>query len=330
MVHINDYQESMMELAKPVYDSKRRILLGVGSKVHLKYLEKLDQIGVKYLFVDDVKSKGISLDEMMDMPTWIDMISIVEQAFEAAAKDEFLPLLEIQKAVKKLIEEVKQRNAIVLIPTTAVDRALIPFAHMVNVTLIALQIGKKLGYTNSQLNDLGIGCLLHDIGKVKTSIREDHPESGFNIIRANREISLMSAHIAYQHHETLDGEGFPRKLAQDQVLELAQICSIANDYDNFISLEGLLPHVALEKIMTLSDKKYGHHIVVAFSKGIISYPPGTNVQLNIGKGIVTRIQSNPHRPVVRLHQLQKEIDLNEQPTILVEVVLNEEEEMSKL
>lgn len=165
--------------------------------------------------------------------------------------------------------------------------------------------------------DLGIGCLLHDIGKAKSTVKEDHPIAGFHLLRNIRELSLMSAHIAYQHHETIDGTGFPRMLSGEQVLEFAQICSIANDYDNFVSKEGLLPHVALEKIMTLSEKKYVHTIVVACSKGIISYPPGTNVCLNIGEGIVTRIEANPHRPIVRIHNLNKEVDLNNHPTLII-------------
>jgi putative nucleotidyltransferase with HDIG domain len=328
MIEISEYNDSTMQLAKPVCDSKRRVLLGIGSNVHPKYLEKLKQLGIKYLFIEDVKSKGISLEEMMDMPTWMDIIAIVENSFIAVASDQALPLLQMQKAVKKLIEEVKKRSAVMLIPTTAVDSTLTTFAHLVNVTLIALQIGNKMGYTNSQLNDLGIGCLLHDIGKAKTTQKEEHPEIGFNILRSIREISLMSAHIAYQHHETLDGTGFPRGLEGNKVQEFAQICSIANDYDNFTSLEGLAPHESIERIMSLSDTKYSHRIVLAFSKGIISYPPGTNIQLNIGKGIVTRVESNPHRPVVRLHELNKEIDLNDQPTIVIKSILNEEYQVS--
>ncbi|WP_227937128.1 HD-GYP domain-containing protein [Alkalihalobacillus deserti] len=324
LIELNEYNDSYMQLAKPVYDSKRRVLLGIGTKIHPKYLAKLKQLGIKYLFIEDITSKGISLEDMMEMPTWLDILAIVENAFKAVAANQLIPLLDIRKSVKKLIEEVIKRNAVMLIPTTAVESSLTPFAHAVNVTIIALQTGKKLGYNNSQLNDLGIGCMLHDIGKATTIKQEDHPENGFNILRAYREISLMSAHIAYQHHETLDGQGFPRQLSGDQVLEFAQICSIANDFDNFVSA-GLLPHVALEKIMSLSEKKYEYHIVLAFSKGIISYPPGTNVQLKIGSGIVTRIDSNPHRPIVRIHRLNKEIDLGEQPTLLIESILKEED-----
>lgn len=326
MINIEDYNQNYMQLAKPICDAKKRVLLGTGSTIHPKYKEKLIQLGIRYLFIEDSKSKGISMEEMMDMPTWLDIISIVENAFKSAEAKSPLPLTNIQKSVKQLIEEVSKRPAIMLIPTSAVDQGLSLFAHSVNVTLLALQIGKKIGYTYAQLNDLGIGCLLHDIGKVGATELEKHPETGFNILRAHREISLISAHIAYQHHETIDGKGFPRNLSGDDILEFAQICSIANNYENLVSKEGYVPHEAIEKIMALNEIKYHHHIVLAFSQGIISYPPGTNVQLNIGsrgKGIVTRVVSNPHRPIVRLIDINKEIDLSNQPTIIVESILEE-------
>jgi putative nucleotidyltransferase with HDIG domain len=328
MIGLEEYNESTMQLAKPIYDSKRRVLLGAGNIIHPKYKEKLEQIGIKYLFIEDSKSRGISLEEMMEMPTWLDITTVAENAFKAAETNQPLPLQSVQKAVKKLIEEVKKHEAIVLIPSTAIDQNLSIFAHAVNVTLIALQIGKKIGYTYTQLNDLGVGCLLHDIGKARTSIKEEHPEMGFNIIRSTREVSVVAAHIAYQHHETIDGNGFPRKLSGNQILEFAQICSIANDYDNFVSKEGFLPHEAIEKIMTYSETKYSHRVVLAFSQGIISYPPGTNVQLNMRskvKGIVTRVESNPHRPIVRIFELNKEINLSNHPTIMIESLLKEEE-----
>ncbi|UCZ52870.1 HD domain-containing protein [Bacillus shivajii] len=324
MVNIDDYNEKTMQLAKPVQDEKRRVLLGAGSTIHEKYLSKLKELGIRYLFIEDAKSKGISLDEMMDMPTWMDIIAVVEKTFKDVKENNPLPMIELNKSVKRLTEEVSRNKAIILIPTTTVSASLKPFAHMVNVTLLALQIGKKLGYNGLQLHDLAFGCLLHDIGKAKTDNREEHPETGFNIIRANREISLISAHVAYQHHETLDGKGFPRKIEGKDVLEFAQICSIANDYENAISNEALSPDEAIEKIMTYSNRKYTHDIVLAFHRGIISYPPGTNVKLNIGDGIVTKVIDNPHRPVVRVHKVGKEVSLNQQPTIMIEKVLPEE------
>lgn len=326
LINIEQYDYETMQLAKAIYDSKKRILLGCETRIHPKYLAKLREIGVQSVFVEDAKSAGITLDEMIDMPKWVETISIVEEAYEQIANKRPLPLKSIQKTVKMLIEELNGRKALILIPTSSIDRELAPFAHSVNVTLIALQMGKQLGYTNFQLNDLGIGCLLHDIGK-QAGIEEDkHPEEGFNIIRSNREINLLSAHIAYQHHETIDGEGFPRKLRGEDVIEFAQVCGLANAYENMISRDNISPNDAYERILALSEKKYSYNVVLAFSKSIIGYPPGTSVMLSNGEaGMVTKIISHLQRPVVRLDSSGEEIDLSEEMTIFIDKIIEAEE-----
>lgn len=325
MIKINEYDKKTMQLAKPIIDYKKRVLLASGATIHPKYMLKLKDIGIKSLMIEDAKSLGITLDEMMDMPQWIDAIAIVEETFKQAKKSSFFSLQKLQQTVKKLIEEVQYRKAIVLIPTSMIDEALSLYAHSVNVTLLSLQIGKYLNYNQLQLLELGLGTILHDIGKLFTDEEMEHPQKGFSVLRENRELSIVSAHVSYQHHEMFDGTGYPRKIRENQVIEYAQICSVANDYENMISKEGIPPHEALERIMAFSDKKYSHKVVLAFTNGIISYPPGTHIQLNNGLfGIVTQVESHPHRPIVKVEGIEEEIDLSEKSTLFIKKVFREE------
>ncbi len=325
LISIEEYNRKTMQLAEPIFDYRKRILLASGSTIHPKYMEKLREIGVRNVIVEDAKSAGITLDEMIDMPTWIDAITIVEKAFEQVKQRNELAIVELKKIVKTLINEVSQRKAVILIPTSSIDQQLAPYAHAVNVALISLQIGRKLHLNQLQLNDLGLGCLLHDIGKVKTDDHRLHPEEGFKILKANRELSLPTSHIAFQHHEAFDGSGFPRGIKGKDILEFGQICSVANDYENMISKEGVQPHEAIERIMALVDKKYSHSIVLSFTNGIISYPPGTHIRLNNGLfGIVMRIESHLHRPIIKVEGKSEEIDLSEESTIFIEKVYNDD------
>ena len=321
LININEYDKKTMQLAKPIIDYKKRILLASGSTIHPKYMVKLKDIGIKSLIIEDAQSSGITLDEMMDMPQWVDAIAIVEEAFNHAKRSAFFSLQKLQQTVKKLIEEVQYRKAIVLIPTSMIDEALSLYAHSVNVTLLSLQIGKHLNYNQLQLLELGLGTILHDIGKLLTEDEMQHPQKGFSLLRENRELSIVSAHVAYQHHEMFDGTGYPRKIKENQIIEYAQICSVANDYDNMISKEDMPPHEALEQIMAFTDKKYSHKVVLAFTNGIISYPPGTHIQLNNGRfGIVTKVESHPHRPIVKVEGIHEELDLSEKSTLFIEKV----------
>ncbi|WP_241657802.1 HD-GYP domain-containing protein [Anaerobacillus alkaliphilus] len=324
MISMEEYDRKTMQLAEPIIDYRKRVLLAGGSTIHPKYMEKLREIGIRSLIIEDAKSVGITLDEMIDMPTWIDAIATVERAYEQVRRGKEIVLSELQQSVKKLINEVSQRKAIILIPTSSIDQKLSEYAHAVNVTLISLQIGRRLNLNQLQLNSLGLGCLLHDIGKVLTTEDSQHPDKGFQYLKANRELSLLVSHIAYQHHEAFDGSGFPRGLKGNDILEFAQICSVANDYENMVSESGIQPHEAIERIMALVEKKYSHHVVLSFTNGIISYPPGTHIRLNNGLfGIVTRIESHLHRPIIKVEGISDEVDLSEQSTLFIEKVYND-------
>lgn len=317
VVPITDYNPSSMQLAQPVYDHKRRVLLAAGVTINPKYLDKLIELGIKQLVVEDLESTGITLEEMMDMPTWLDIVQIVQTAYESVATKKPIDVKRIQSAVGQLLMEVLRRQAIMLIPTNSVSKEMQDYAHTVNVALLSMQIGKKMGYNDLQLRDLCIGALLHDIGKAIT-LDQDHAERGFTILRNVREFSLISAHIAFQHHETFDGQGYPRGIGGAEILEAAAICGVANFYENLISERNLPPHEAVEYLMACADSKFSTPIVHAFVNAIPCYTPGTIVYIdNQEKAIVTRITTHLQRPIVRILTTGKEISLADNPTVMM-------------
>lgn len=307
-----------MQLAKPVYNENYKLLLAAGNTIHPKYLEKLIEIGISHLIVEDKESRGITLDEMLDMPTWMDAIQGVQAVYEDVTKNNNFSIRIIQTIANTLVSEVKRRKAIIVAPSTIINNELRSYAHAVNVTLLSLMVGKALMYNDIQLRDLAIGCLLHDIGKVVTSDEMEHPQKGFDLLRKIREINLMSAHIVYQHHETIDGSGYPRGIEGNNILEFAQICGVANVYENMVSKENIAPHEAVEFIMTLHGSKYFERVVQAFCAEIPSYPPGSKVFLhNKEIAIVTRITSHMQRPVVQILSSGEEIALVDNPSLTI-------------
>jgi putative nucleotidyltransferase with HDIG domain len=318
LISTSEYDHVTMQLARPIYDKQKRILLAAGRSIHPKYLERIIAMDIRYLFVEDAVSEGITLDELVDMPTWLDAIEVVQTEFELAASKKALEIPNLQKIATKLLEEVGNRKVIVLIPTTSIAEDLRKYAHSVNVTLLALQVSKRLKINKLQLKDLAIGALLHDIGKAITSDDEQHPLQGFDYLRKAREVSLLSAHVAYQHHEQFDGTGFPRGISGKEFHEFAQVCGICNLFENMISRENIPPHMAMELIMTKSGSGFEPEIVQAFISSIPSYPPGTRVLLNNGQeAIVTKIKSMMQRPVVRYTTTNLEVSLEQEYTLLI-------------
>ncbi|UOF88841.1 HD domain-containing protein [Fodinisporobacter ferrooxydans] len=326
LIKISDYDQLTMQLAKPIYDGKGRVLLAAGNTIHPKYLTKLKELGIRYLIVEDQASTGITLEEMLEMPTWMGAIQVLQDTYETILKKQQFPLIHVQKVVGQLLYEVKRRRAILLIPTTSLAEEMRPYGHAINVTLLALQIGKYLKYTDLQLRDLALGCMLHDIGKVKDPSEFGHPTAGFEILRHIRELSLLSAHVAFQHHETLDGKGFPRELKGDSILEFAQICGVANFYENHISKNNLPPHEVMEILMTMYGTKYLEHVVEALIKGIPGYPPGTMIRIQDNQeAIVIRIDDHMQRPVVRLLDTGQVLSLSSHPTVMITGIVESEE-----
>lgn len=318
LIKLSEYDEQTMQLAKAIYDGQGRILLTANHTIHPKIVDRLIRMGISHVVVEDAESKGITLDEMLELPTWLDIIHAVKEAYDAAAGNKPLSLRHILKGVDQLIDEVKRRPVVVLIPATTIADELQLYAHCVNVALLSLQIAKQMGYHELQLRDLAVGCLLHDIGKAVAADERKHPEAGFNMLRQIREISLLSSHVAFQHHEKFDGSGYPRAISGKDVHEYAQVCAVANTYENALSKEKMSPHEAVEVIMALNGTSFNPEVVDAFVKSIAPYPPGTKVVLsNDEQAIVIKIISHMQRPVVRILATEQEISLADHPSLMI-------------
>ncbi len=108
------------------------------------------------------------------------------------------------------------------------------------------------------------------------------------MLKSKRELNLLIAHVAFQHHETMDGQGLPRRLTGDEIHLYAKITAVANTYDNLLSdlSEGrrMLPHEACERMMVLAGDKLDREIVIQFLRIVSVYPTGSSVRLSTGNG----------------------------------------------
>lgn len=318
IISISKYDHNTMQLAKPVYDQHRRVLLAAHHVIHPKYLEKLLQIGIRQLIVEDSETRGITLEEMIDVPTWMDVVALIEEVFTSLKKGTPLPIKNLLAGVGRLLMEIRYHPVLLPVPEQTIAAPLKPYAHAVNVTLLALQVARNLGYNEIMMRDLAVGCLLHDIGSSIVNDPAQYPEVGFNLIRSIREFSLLSAHVIYQHREKLDGSGYPRRLAGDTFHDYAQICGICDLYEELLAKEDMAPHVAMEHIMALSDHAYRVDIVRAFVNAIPSYPPGTKICMQDGQeAIVTKITEHMQRPVIRYLSSGEELSLADNPTLII-------------
>jgi HD-GYP domain-containing protein (c-di-GMP phosphodiesterase class II) len=314
-------------LARPIYGPDQKILLNRGTTVKQAYKNRLETIGIASAYVEDEFLGTIEdIDPISDVVRQ-NSIGVVQKAFELAAQKKSLNVDELLKVANQITDDlISNRGAIVQFLDLR-PKHIYRAAHSVNVCILSILTAIGLGYDMLKLKKVAVGSLLHDIGYATAKKPLDHPMEGFNLLRNYPMIGTLATTIAVQHHERIDGTGFPRGIRGEQVHEFAQICALANLYDHLTNEEDgtrVLPHYALEKIMS-EYNGYDQKIITAFVRNIAPYPVGTAVKLNNGAvGKVIAIPKGlPLRPVVKLLETSEIFHLLDHATLFVTEVVEE-------
>lgn len=183
------------------------------------------------------------------------------------------------------------------------------YFHALNVMILALMLGKSEGLGEAELQDLGMGALFHDLGKLRVSdavlkkgrernrAEEDfyrlHTVYGEQAADETGVISPAAQAILRHHHERADGSGFPDRLPSEQVSVGARIVAIANRYDNLCNSAdsgGMTPAEALSQMFRKEGKWWDGALLSRFIKHLGIFPPGSIVQLSNGTlGLVVAV-----------------------------------------
>ncbi|MFO1218203.1 MAG: DUF3391 domain-containing protein [Burkholderiaceae bacterium] len=192
-------------------------------------------------------------------------------------------------------------------------------AHALNVAVISMLMGRVFGFSEAEMLDVGVGALLHDVGKLEQPerVRQADPQASVADVAAYREhvargvaqgkrigLSPGALLVIAQHHEMADGSGFPLKLGVDKMSAAARIVALVNRYDNLCepaqAAQALTPHEALSLIFAQTKSKFDASMLNAFIRMMGVYPPGSVVQLTDERyALVTNVNSTrPLKPRV--------------------------------
>ncbi|MDP1946070.1 MAG: DUF3391 domain-containing protein [Nitrospirota bacterium] len=191
------------------------------------------------------------------------------------------------------------------------------FYHSVNTSILALSVGKHLGYAREALLQLGTGMLLHDIGKTQIpleilnkpgryeagefEIMKHHVLRGAEILSSTTGLTDVFLTPTLEHHERVDGTGYPHRRAKTDLSEFGLIAAIVDIYDAVTSdrcyHKGKTPHDTLQLLYLLGTK--GHvdgALVQQFVQVVGVYPVGSCVSLSTGETAIVK-QINHHDPL---------------------------------
>lgn len=308
--------------AQALYNSEGKILLAAGTALTDFYLERLVRLGIPSLYIRDGLTGDLAIPEIISEKTRVDTIKIIRQIFDQVRAAAPISLISLKTEIDIILDELlSHTNSLVQVVDIRAGEDYL-YAHSVNVCILALMTGISLNYNTLQLKELGIGALLHDIGSVcipkKLLLKpkkltkaeyqkvQGHSRHGFDILKQYPEIPLPSVHVAHQHHERINGSGYPQQLKGNDIHEYARIVAIADVYDALLAdrlyRPFFPPHAAIREIIRGAYTRFDPRIVAAFMENVTMYPVGSLVRLNNEKyGIVVDVNKQSlHRPIIRL------------------------------
>jgi HD-GYP domain-containing protein (c-di-GMP phosphodiesterase class II) len=328
MVSIDEVREGD-RIGMNVYSSDGRLILRKGMVVTGKLIEGFKRLHVDGVYIEDERFKDVQMEDSFSVRFRMHAINLINSAFEEVREKGSFNCKGLLETNNEMVRHLSAEHSSILQINNIRIRAGYLLDHSINVAMLSVLTAKALGYTLLQMQAIGIGAMLHDIGYAMPGLRNpymEHPKAGHDLLIMQQEIPLISADLVLQHHEMINAQGFPYNLKGNEIKEMSQICAIANDFDHYVNEidNNRLPHEGMDYVMAKAGVSYDINIVHAFMRAIVPYPIGTVVLLTNGiTGIV--IESNKEyesRPVIRELNKDHEISLINHPAVFIKEVVS--------
>ncbi len=194
--------------------------------------------------------------------------------------------------------------------------------HSLNVSILMTIFAKHLAVDREIIEQLALGAFLHDIGKIlvpseilnkpgkltadEYDVMKEHVNSGVGVLNDLPNISSITKSTVKEHHERLDGKGYPAQLNSEQISQYGRMIAIVDSYDAMtaerVYKAGMSPIKAFKILVKDAPNSYDEELVDKFIQCLGVYPIGTLVKLNSGKlGLISQLnKSRPLHPYVKV------------------------------
>lgn len=344
-VQISDLRENTY-FNEPVYLSEGYIILSPDTPISAELVNRLKVWDYNTVFSDgelqeasasaayETETEGGTVTAVLDLDIkekekseiskkfYFTVLSYIDSQFKTFKQNNKLDIAGINQKVKDIIQMVKEnRDFLLSLPDFDYPQDNYLPAHCLNTTLLSLAIGEVLKLPPFKMIELGQAALLHDIGMVKIpesiylNTRQLSPQEqkmikahtvlGYKILKSfslTEEIALA----ALQHHERINGTGYPRNLSGDKISLYSKIIALTCSYEAMVThrafREGMDANTSLLELMKSSRTLYDEGVVRVLIFCISLYPLGSLVRLSTNAvGKVTKANpGNPKFPLVRI------------------------------
>ncbi|MGA9854212.1 MAG: HD-GYP domain-containing protein [Gammaproteobacteria bacterium] len=258
-----------------------------------------------------------------------------------------IDIKESQKIVTRLVQQSVNLNLMMQMSNLR-NRQDREAGHALNTAILAITFGKHLGHSDERLRLLGLGAILHDIGKSRIpkeilnkpgklteeefAIVKRHPNQGYEMLSAAGNVPDEVLSIVRSHHERADGSGYPNGIKEDGIPLSVGIVSIVDAYETLTTdnpyQPALAPVQALQRLRTTGTEGFGKDLMQDFMRFMGLYPIGSAVKLSSGD-IAVVFSADPKtrlRPLIMLVQDGKGTEIR--PHRLVNLAVLPESKLS--
>lgn len=253
---------------------------------------------------------------------YLEARQLQKRAFDDIAKGNSINVEEFQRCADGIIDSLFRNQDALLCISRMREKDSYLLEHSVNVAILITIFARHLKFDDKTIEQLATGALLHDIGKIKVpdailnkpgrltepefAQMRKHVEYSRDILLQTDGISAISLDVAANHHERLDGKGYPRGLIANHISLHARMIAIVDTYDAITATrvykDGQTSIKALKILRQDSPSHFDTVLVTQFIGAVGMYPPGTLVKLESQK-LALILENNPEKltsPIVKI------------------------------
>ena len=297
-------------------------------------INKLTSLAVTRITIDRVKEEVENFDHVLEdtremaKKIYFKTIAVASEIMDSEKLKNSAGIKKAKRLVQSMVDVMLQEESTLLGLTTLRAYDEYTYNHSVNVSILSIAMGQRLGYHRRELSELGIAALFHDIGKTglplellnkpteftpeEWEIMRKHPVNGVKTLlklKGLQEQAIRMIMASFEHHLNYDLSGYPKLATPRRVSLFGRITSITDCYDALTSARvynrnPFIPDKALSFMMKKSNTAFDPILLKIFINVVGIYPVGTLLLLNTRElGVVTKANPTPtnvHRPRIKL------------------------------
>ncbi|MCU0824959.1 MAG: HD domain-containing protein [Leptospira sp.] len=251
-----------------------------------------------------------------------DCFELVQKTYKSASEGRYTEIREFREIAERIADHTKSNIQLPILLLSHSHSGYYLYTHICYATFFSVMIGNFLEFSRPKLIDLALASLFADIGMVtvpeevsekrgplseldlKTIKR--HPVTGYQILTQRLKLKNSLAIVSLQHHEALDGSGYPQRIMANQIEELTKVFMIGDQFAAMIHprpyRQAIVPYEAMKIMISENVNRFDLKMVRLFLNKLSMFPVGSGVVLSDDRmGLVIEAnRDKPLRPVVRV------------------------------